>query len=155
LFEPWVGFMTKRVPMRFQEFSFGSIRIDGTTDGHDVVIDRGHIHKWNEKPSKKFRDTFGLTPLSIAEDIHWKCQRLVIGIGTTGRLAGHSRGKARSASPEKQIGHIADRCGRRWWTAMAKPRRDHCFSQTGGLLTGCISWSLPLKAIRIFAGRGG
>jgi len=104
--------MTKQVTMRFEEFSFGSIRIDGTTDGHGVVIDRGHIRKWNEKPSKKFRDRFGLTPLSIEEDIPWKCQRLVIGIGTTGRLAGHERGEARSASPENQIGHIADRCRR-------------------------------------------
>ena len=74
--------MTKRVRMRFEEFSFGSILIDGTTDGHGVVIDRGYIHNWNEKPSKKFRDTFGLTPLSIEEDIPWKCQRLVIGTGT-------------------------------------------------------------------------
>jgi hypothetical protein len=51
--------------MRFEEFSFGSIRIDGTTDGHGVVIDRGHIHKRNEKPSKKCRDTFGLRPRSL------------------------------------------------------------------------------------------
>src|SRR5215475_3619566 len=87
--------MTKRVPIRFEEFSLGSIPIDGTTDGDGVVIDRRHIHKWNEKPSKKFRDTFGLTPLSIEEDMPWKCRRLVIGIGTTGRLAGHRRGEAR------------------------------------------------------------
>jgi len=145
--------MTKRVPMRIEEFFFGSIPIDGTTDGHGVVIDRGHIHKWNEKPSKKFRDTFGLTPLSIEEDIAWKCQRLVIGIGTTGRLAGHRRGEARRASPENQNGHIANRCRRRW--AMAKTRRDHCFSQAVGLPAGCRSWSLPLKAIWIFAGRRG
>ena len=78
--------MTKRVRMRFEEFSFGSILIDGTTDGHGVVIDRGYIHNWNEKPSKKFRGAFGLTPLSIEEGIPWKCRRLVIGIGTTGRL---------------------------------------------------------------------
>jgi hypothetical protein len=147
--------MTKRVPMRIEEFSFGSIPIDGMSGGHGVVIDRRHIHKWNEKPSKKFRDTFGLTPLSIEEDIVWKCQRLVIGIGTTRRLAGHRRGEVRSASLENQIGHIADRCRRRWSTAMAKARRDHCFSQAGSLPTGCRSWSLPLKAIWIFAGRRG
>ena len=147
--------MTKRVPMSFEEFSFGSIRIDGTTDGHGVVIDRGHIHKWNEKPSKKFRDTFRITPLSIEQDVPWKRQRLVIGIGTTGCLAGHRRGEARSASPENQIGHIADPCRRRWPRAMAKARRAHCFSQAGGIPTGWISWSLPLKAIRILAGRGG
>jgi len=74
--------MSKRVPLRFEGFSFGSIRIDGTTYEHDVVIDRGHIRKRNQKPSKKFRDTFGHTPLSIEEDIPWKCQRLVIGTGT-------------------------------------------------------------------------
>ena len=74
--------MSKRVHLHFEGFSFGSIRIDGTTYEHDVVIDRGHIRKRNKKPSKKFRDTFGHTPLSIEEDIPWKCQRLVIGTGT-------------------------------------------------------------------------
>jgi len=68
--------------MRFEGFSFGSIRIDGVTYSHDVVIDRGEIHKRKKKPSKKFRDDFGHTPLSAAEKIPWKCQRLVIGTGT-------------------------------------------------------------------------
>ena len=64
--------------MRFEDFSFGSIRIDGTTYEHDVVIDRGQIRKRNKKPSKKFRDEFGHTPLSIGEEIPWKCRRLII-----------------------------------------------------------------------------
>ena len=68
--------------MHFEEFAFGSIRINGTTYEHDVVIDRGHIRKRNKKPSKKFRETFGHTPLSIQEEIPWKCRRLVIGTGT-------------------------------------------------------------------------
>ena len=72
--------------MRFEKFSFGSIRIDGTTYEHDVVIDRGQIRKRKKKASKKFRDAFGHTPLSIEEDIPWKCRRLVIGTGT-GALA--------------------------------------------------------------------
>jgi hypothetical protein len=71
--------------MRFEAFSFGSIRIDGVTYTHDVMIDRGRVRKRNKKPSKKFRDAFGHTPLSIEEDIPWKCRRLVIGTGT-GRL---------------------------------------------------------------------
>jgi len=29
--------------MRVEAFSFGSIRIDGVTYTHDVVIDRGHV----------------------------------------------------------------------------------------------------------------
>jgi hypothetical protein len=68
--------------MRFESFSFGSIRIDGTTYDHDVVIDRGEVRKREKKPSKKFRDNFGHTPLSIDERIPWQCRRLVIGTGT-------------------------------------------------------------------------
>jgi hypothetical protein len=68
--------------MRFEGFSFGSILINGTSYEHDVVIDRGKIRKRDKKPSKKFRDTFGHTPLSAEEDIPWKCRRLVIGTGT-------------------------------------------------------------------------
>jgi hypothetical protein len=68
--------------MRFQAFSFGSIRLDGVTYPHDVVIDRGQVRKRNKKPSKKYRDAFGHTPLSREEDIPWKCRRLVIGTGT-------------------------------------------------------------------------
>jgi hypothetical protein len=68
--------------MRFETFSFGSVRIDGTTYEHDVVIDRGQVRKRKKKPSKKFRDAFGHTPLSLEEEIPWKCQTLVIGTGT-------------------------------------------------------------------------
>src|SRR5258706_9924577 len=68
--------------MRFQKFSFGAIRIDGINHEHDVIIDRGRVRKRKKKPSKKFRDDFGHTPLSIEEKIPWKCRRLVIGTGT-------------------------------------------------------------------------
>ncbi len=68
--------------MRFEEFSFGSIRIDGVTYDHDVMIDRGEVFKRKKKASKKFRDAFGHTPLSLEEDIPWKCCRLVVGTGT-------------------------------------------------------------------------
>jgi hypothetical protein len=68
--------------MRFESFSFGSIQIDGITYDHDVVIDRGEIRKRKKKPSQQFRDDFGHTPLSIEEEIPWKCGRLVIGTGT-------------------------------------------------------------------------
>ena len=72
--------------MRFKDFSFGSIRIDGVTYEHDVVIDHGRIGKRKKKASKKFRDEFGHTPLSIEEEIPWKCRRLVVGTGTHGGL---------------------------------------------------------------------
>ena len=67
--------------MRCEDFSFGSIRIDGVTYEHDVVIDRGEVRKRKKKASKKFRDEFGHTPLSIEEDLPWKCHRLIIGTG--------------------------------------------------------------------------
>jgi hypothetical protein len=67
--------------MRFEDFSFGSIRIDGVTYNYDVVIDRGAIRKRKKKPSKEFRGAFGHTPLSVGEKIPWKCRRLVIGTG--------------------------------------------------------------------------
>jgi hypothetical protein len=67
--------------MKFQQFSFGQIRIDGIEYGYDVVIDRGKIRKRKKKPSKKFRDNFGHTPLSLEEEIPWKCRRLVVGTG--------------------------------------------------------------------------
>jgi hypothetical protein len=74
--------MRAEVCMHFEAFSFGSIRIDGITYDHDVVIDRGHVRERKKKPSKQFRRAFGHTPLSIKEDIPWRCRRLVIGTGT-------------------------------------------------------------------------
>jgi hypothetical protein len=68
--------------VRFQDFKFGSIRIDGVTYEHDVVIDRGQVRKRKKKLSKKFRGEFGHTPLSLEEKIPWKCRRLVVGTGT-------------------------------------------------------------------------
>ena len=68
--------------MRFDDFTFGSVCIDGVTYEHDVVIDRGQVSKRKKKPSKQFRGEFGHTPLSLEEKIPWKCRRLVVGTGT-------------------------------------------------------------------------
>ncbi len=72
--------------MRFTGFSFGSIRVDGVTYDHDLVIDRGKIRKRKKAASRKFRGAYGHTPLSIDEDIPWRCRRLVIGTGADGAL---------------------------------------------------------------------
>jgi hypothetical protein len=72
--------------VHFDNFFFGTLRIDGSTYEQDVVIDRGEIRKREKRPSKKFRDEFGHTPLSVEEAIPWKCRRLVIGTGAYGRL---------------------------------------------------------------------
>lgn len=72
--------------MRIDRFIFGSIRIDGEIYAHDVVIDRGQVHKRKKKRSKPFRDAFGHTPLSVEEVIPWNCRRLVVGTGAEGAL---------------------------------------------------------------------
>jgi hypothetical protein len=72
--------------MRFDNFSFGSLQIDDSTYENDVIIDRGKLRDRKKKPSKKFRAEFGHTPLSVEEDIPWKCARLVIGTGAYGSL---------------------------------------------------------------------
>ena len=72
--------------MRFEAYSFGSIRIDGRSYDHDLIIERGEIRTRKKAASKRFRDTFGHTPLSVKEDIPWRCHRLVIGTGAAGAL---------------------------------------------------------------------
>jgi hypothetical protein len=72
--------------MRISDVSFGSIRIDGTRYQNDVVIDRGRMRERRKKPSKRFRDRFGHTPLSIEERIPWECRRLIVGTGMQGAL---------------------------------------------------------------------
>jgi hypothetical protein len=81
-----VCFCPCEVEMKFGQFSFGSIQIDDTKYEHDVIIDRGEILKRKKKPSKRFRDDFEHTPLSVEEDIPWQCRQLVIGTGAYGRL---------------------------------------------------------------------
>lgn len=65
---------------------FGSILIGGRRLEHDVVIDRGEVRPRHKKPSRRHRDRFGHTPLSIEEDLPWSGSRLVIGTGAAGRL---------------------------------------------------------------------
>jgi hypothetical protein len=72
--------------MRFSKLRFGSITIDSVLYKHDVIIDRGKIAKRKKKPSKKFREEFGHTPISIEEKLPWKCRRLIIGTGNYGSL---------------------------------------------------------------------
>ena len=51
-----------------------------------MLFRSGKVWKRNKKPSKQFRDAYRHTPLSIAEEIPWKCRRLVIGTGAYGNL---------------------------------------------------------------------
>ena len=72
--------------MRVSDYSFGSVRVDGVTYDHDLIIDRGKIRKRNKAASRRFRGEYGHTPLSAAEEIPWRCRRLVIGTGADGAL---------------------------------------------------------------------
>jgi hypothetical protein len=72
--------------MNIGKFHFGSVEIDSVVYERDVVIDRGRVRKRRKKPSKKFREEYGHTPVSLAEKIPWKCQRLVVGTGRYGSL---------------------------------------------------------------------
>jgi len=72
--------------MFFEDLAFGSIKVDGVEYDYDILVDCGKIRKRKKRPSKEFRDQFGHTPLSINEEIPWRCRRLVIGTGIDGRL---------------------------------------------------------------------
>src|SRR5512144_2714803 len=89
--------------MRFDRFSFGSVRIDDVTYRHDVVIDRGMIRKRRKTSSKPFRGTFDHTPLSIEENIPWKCRRLVVGTGAHGALPVMDEVKRRAADRNVEL----------------------------------------------------
>jgi hypothetical protein len=73
--------------MRVDKFEFGRIRVDGETFDHDVVLAEGSVRKRKKGPSKRFKNEFGHTPLSLEEEIPWtKCERLIVGTGAYGRL---------------------------------------------------------------------
>ncbi len=84
--------------MRFEEFSFGSIRIDGVTYEHDVLIDCGEVRERKKKPSKKtprrLRSYAAIgrradtVEMRMARDRHWNRR--------------DERGKARRQAPENQ-----------------------------------------------------
>jgi hypothetical protein len=65
---------------------FGSIEVEGGAYEHDIVIDRGTVRRRRKKPSKKYRDQFGHTPLSTDEELPWGGPRLVIGTGAYGSM---------------------------------------------------------------------
>jgi len=72
--------------MKARLVSFGVIEIEGRRYEHDVVIEGGRIRQRDKKPSKRFRDRFGHTPLSNEEAIPWGGRTLVIGTGASGQL---------------------------------------------------------------------
>lgn len=72
--------------MRWKAIGFGRIEVDGVPFETDLVMEGGRLRRRRKKPSKEFRAHFGHTPLSLQEEIPWKCDRLVVGTGMHGRL---------------------------------------------------------------------
>ena len=72
--------------MKTRLVSFGRLEIDGEELDHDVVIERSHVRRRKKGPSKTYRDRYGHTPLSLAEEIPWSARRLIVGTGANGQL---------------------------------------------------------------------
>jgi hypothetical protein len=54
--------MGKSLSVRLSRCSFGSVRVDGATYDHDLIIDRGKIRKRKKGASRKFRGASTATP---------------------------------------------------------------------------------------------
>ncbi len=65
---------------------FGEIELDGRRYQADVIVHRGHVSRRHKRASRPFRDRFGHTPLTLEEQIPWKCRRLIVGTGAEGSL---------------------------------------------------------------------
>ncbi len=72
--------------MKVESFSFGSVKIDGILYEKDIIIDNNKISKREKSLSKRYRNEYGHTPLSVKENIPWKCKTLIIGTGHDGSL---------------------------------------------------------------------
>jgi hypothetical protein len=72
--------------MKWGKCRFGSLKVGGEQYRKDIVLDHGKIQKRKKKASRKFREQFGHTPVSLEEEIPWGCKRLVIGTGMNGGL---------------------------------------------------------------------
>jgi hypothetical protein len=98
--------------MQAQLLGFGSIEVEGQKYENDIVIDRGRIRKRKKKPSKRYRDEYGHTPLSADEELPWGGDRLIIGTGAHGSLP---------IMPEVQ-----DEAGRRGVELTTMPTKEAC-----------------------------
>src|SRR5262249_53376335 len=127
---------------RFEAFSFGSIRIDGVIYGHDVRIDRGKVRKRKKKPSKKFRETLGHTPVSADEMIPWECKRLVIGNGK-GALPVMGRSEKGSHTSPSRFARAADSRGDRG--ASQEPARHECHPSCDLLMSSCTPTAIRMR----------
>jgi hypothetical protein len=50
-----ISVRARSISVRFTGYSFGSVRVDGVTYDHDLIIDRGKVRKRKKAASKRFR----------------------------------------------------------------------------------------------------
>ena len=55
--------------MQARLLRFGSIEVEGREYENDIVIEGGRVRERKKKPSKRYRDEFGHTPLSAHEKL--------------------------------------------------------------------------------------
>ena len=72
--------------MKAKWIAFGEVEIEGRRYTSDVVIEAGRVTKRRKKPSKRYRDEYGHTPLSAGERIPWGGSQLIVGTGASGSL---------------------------------------------------------------------
>ena len=111
------------VSMRFERVSFGSIRIDGTTYEHDVVIDRGRVRRRKKKTiqtiSRRIRAHAALYRREDTLEVP------SAGGGDRHRgLAGHGGSEARGSAPQNQTNDPIDEGSDQG--AEAKARWNQC-----------------------------
>ena len=72
--------------MKIEKVLFGSIKIDGKEFSEDIIIEKGEIKQRDKSASRKYKQIYGHTPLTIEENIPWDCKTLVIANGFYGAL---------------------------------------------------------------------
>lgn len=72
--------------MRATLLRFGELEIDGHRYVHDVVVEAGRVRRRKKGPSKRYRERYGHTPLSVDESLPWSAQQLIVGTGADGQL---------------------------------------------------------------------
>jgi hypothetical protein len=68
----------RSVSTRFTGYSFDSIRIDGVTCDHDLIIDRGKIRNCKKAASRKFRrggHPVAMPPTGNRHRLRWRAAR--------------------------------------------------------------------------------
>jgi hypothetical protein len=72
--------------MKVRVVAFGEVEVDGEHYDHDIVIKAGAVKRRKKGPSKSFHHEYEHTPLSVAENLPWGGQQLIVGTGLYGKL---------------------------------------------------------------------